>query len=52
MLSGCQKEETAGCEYADCGKEFVEDGREEEEEKSGQCGVGVKGVKSRERSTV
>lgn len=30
MLSGCEKEETAGCEHAGCGEEFVEDGGEEE----------------------
>lgn len=31
MLPGCEKEETAGCEYAGCGEELVEDGGEEEE---------------------
>ena len=31
MLSGCEKEEAAGCEHAGCGVEFVEDGGEEEE---------------------
>ena len=42
MLSGCEKEEAVGCEYAVYGKEFVEDGGEEEEKKSGQRGVGVR----------